>query len=914
MSLQIETQPFQFNKSITALSSISAVALSGTFYGDGSNLTGISNYNGSDIKALTGNWNSTYTTVSSNSSNWQTGYNNAIYNVNGTANQITVTPAGNNTGNNSVTVSLPSSVNVSTLNVLNSLNVAGSANFYNTNNLNVSSNIIYYGEGNTGNTLDLGLVTHFVGNLNNGQNKYQHTGLVRKAGQNSPSIWTLFSGLTTEPGDVSSGINWSDPYLTLDTLSANVLGNLSGSYVTVGGGNSNQWNSAYTVATTYQNASGSFATNTTLQSTSALLTPLTLTNTLTGSLYSTLQSTSALLTPLTTTNTLTSQLVLNTAINSVSGNWNTAYTSINVLSAVYTAATTLVDTNSAIWNNSYTALTANSANWNTAYTAYNTNSASLVAATSVVDSTSGIWNSTWSTVNSNSAVQWNYQGNDLKTLSGGWQTTYATVSSLSGGWGGSASGPLTFNSSTSSTNTAIGANSATGIFSAVHGGVCNTASGNYSTIIDGFSSCATGYATFVGAGSGIRATGNYAVAVGGKINTVSGAYSSIINGTCNTASASNSLIGQGRFNFTNQYNSNIGGGLYNNIGGCSPLFTNISNVSGNGTCSLISNTLNTCYGFTTNGDTIGIVWTTASNPLSSACFTTGTIVCVGASGSPYNTIISGDYSKCTASSLSAVCMFVFDRSVCSGAFCGSFVGGGSLNTASGNYNTVVGGQCNFASCGIHNTIGGGWANYIFCGSCNTISGGRNNIISVANAGNSNTISGGYSNQIQAGGYNFIGSGGSNSHTGKSYLAVIGGGRSNTASGCYSSILGGAFNCACCLAGCSVVGGGCRNTVTSNYASVFGGACNTASGAYSFVAAGSANTAGYNNTFILGSSLSASAANYTYVNNLSSQGVLYGQCLATGSVITGNTTTQAGCKIQIFSSTGTSLGYIQVYSS
>lgn len=203
----------------------------------------------STLNSLSGNWQSTYTTVSSNSSNWQTGYNNAIYNVNGTANQITVTPAGNNTGNNSVTVSLPSSVNVSTLNVLNSLNVAGSANFYNTNNLNVSSNIIYYGEGNTGNTLDLGLVTHFVGNLYNGQNKYQHTGLVRKAGQNSPSIWTLFSGLTTEPGDVNSGINWSDPYLTLDTLSANVLGNLSGSYVTVGGGNSNQWNSAYASTT-----------------------------------------------------------------------------------------------------------------------------------------------------------------------------------------------------------------------------------------------------------------------------------------------------------------------------------------------------------------------------------------------------------------------------------------------------------------------------------------------------------------------------------------------------------------------------------------------------------------------------------------------------------------------------------------
>ena len=183
---------------------------------------------------------------SGDSGQWSTAYSNSLYAVNGTANQITATPVGDNTGNNSVTLSLPSNVVITTLNILSTLNVAGSANFYNTNNLNVSSNIIYFGEGNTGNALDLGLVTHFVGGLNNGVNRYQHTGLARQAGQNSPAIWTLFSGLTTEPGDVTSGINWSDPYLTLDTLSANILGNLSGSFITVGNGNSNQWNNVYT--------------------------------------------------------------------------------------------------------------------------------------------------------------------------------------------------------------------------------------------------------------------------------------------------------------------------------------------------------------------------------------------------------------------------------------------------------------------------------------------------------------------------------------------------------------------------------------------------------------------------------------------------------------------------------------------
>jgi hypothetical protein len=47
------------------------------------------------------------TRVNTTSANWNTAYNNAIYTVNGTAGQIIATSAGNNTGNNSVTLSLP---------------------------------------------------------------------------------------------------------------------------------------------------------------------------------------------------------------------------------------------------------------------------------------------------------------------------------------------------------------------------------------------------------------------------------------------------------------------------------------------------------------------------------------------------------------------------------------------------------------------------------------------------------------------------------------------------------------------------------------------------------------------------------------------------------------------------------------
>lgn len=43
---------------------------------------------------------------------------------------------------------------------------------------------------------------------------------------------------------------------------------------------------------------------------------------------------------------------------------------------------------------------------------------------------SGNWNSVYTTVQSNSAINWNYQGTDLKALSGNWQSAYNSISNL----------------------------------------------------------------------------------------------------------------------------------------------------------------------------------------------------------------------------------------------------------------------------------------------------------------------------------------------------------------------------------------------------------------------------------------------------------------------------------------------------
>ena len=89
------------------------------------------------------------------------------------------------------------------------LTVSGTTTTVNTQDLVVSDPMIYMGEGNTGNLVDLG----FVSSFNDGT--YQHTGLVRDA---SAGTWKLFKGVTDEPTTV---INFAQG--TLDDLAVNDL-------------------------------------------------------------------------------------------------------------------------------------------------------------------------------------------------------------------------------------------------------------------------------------------------------------------------------------------------------------------------------------------------------------------------------------------------------------------------------------------------------------------------------------------------------------------------------------------------------------------------------------------------------------------------------------------------------------------
>lgn len=90
---------------------------------------------------------------------------------------------------------------------------------------------------------------------------------------------------------------------------------------------------------------------------------------------------------------------------------------------------TLLNSNSANWGNTYTTVQSNSSttwnyqgndlkslssNWQSTYTTFNSQSSNNT--------------SVYSTVNSNSATTWNYQGTDVKALTGNWQDTYTNFS------------------------------------------------------------------------------------------------------------------------------------------------------------------------------------------------------------------------------------------------------------------------------------------------------------------------------------------------------------------------------------------------------------------------------------------------------------------------------------------------------
>jgi hypothetical protein len=92
------------------------------------------------------------------------------------------------------------------INVTGNLYIGGNTTTVSTNNITLNDSLIYLADANPANTVDIGLVGHFV------QGKYQHTGVVRN---HLNGNWTFFSNVSTEP---TTTINFAEANIIYDSI------------------------------------------------------------------------------------------------------------------------------------------------------------------------------------------------------------------------------------------------------------------------------------------------------------------------------------------------------------------------------------------------------------------------------------------------------------------------------------------------------------------------------------------------------------------------------------------------------------------------------------------------------------------------------------------------------------------------
>ena len=103
-------------------------------------------------------------------------------------------------------------VTANNVTISGNLTVNGTTTTVNSTNVSYDDPMIYIGDGNQSNSLDLGVVAAF----NDGT--YQHAGLVRDA--SDQGIWKLFSGVVSEPGTTVDFTTYTKDKLELGTLYA----------------------------------------------------------------------------------------------------------------------------------------------------------------------------------------------------------------------------------------------------------------------------------------------------------------------------------------------------------------------------------------------------------------------------------------------------------------------------------------------------------------------------------------------------------------------------------------------------------------------------------------------------------------------------------------------------------------------
>ena len=336
------------------------------------------NYQGNDIKALTGNWQNTYVNFSSQSANNLNVYTNV--NSNSATNwNYQGTDIKSLTSNWQDTYTNFSTQSSNNLNVYTNVNT-------NSSNWNYQGNDI---KSLTGNWQDT--YVNFSSQSANNLSVYNNVN------SNSATNWN-YQGTDIK---ALTG-NWDQTYTNFSTQSANNL-----SVYSSFNSNSSNYDSVY------NNVNSNSATNWNYQGTDI--------KSLTGNWqasYTALTSSSANWND--TRNTVQTNSAnwnyQGTDIKSLTSNWQNTYVNFSSQSANNLNVYTNVNTNSSNWNYQGTDIKSLTSNWDQTYTNFSAQSANNL--------------NVYTAVNSNSA-NWNYQGTDIKSLTSNWQNTYANFSAQS---------------------------------------------------------------------------------------------------------------------------------------------------------------------------------------------------------------------------------------------------------------------------------------------------------------------------------------------------------------------------------------------------------------------------------------------------------------------------------------------------
>ena len=274
-----------------------------------------------------------------------------------------------------------------------------------------------------------------------------------------------------------SGFNVEGNVTVSGTISSNNI-------VYANGGNSNNWNSAYT---TLNANSGSW-----------------------DSVYSTVNTYSA-----------TDWNYQGSDIKALTANWENTYTDFSGQSSSNVSV--------------YSTVNSKSASWDSVYSSFNAQSGANASVYSSVNSNSASWDSVYSTVNSNSATQWNYQGSDIKSLTANWQNTYTDFSGQSSN---NAAVYSTVNSNSASWDSVYsGFNTQSAANAAVYSTV-NSKSASWDSVYSGFNAQSAANASVY---SGFNAQSGSNASVYSNVNSKSASWDSVYS-SFNAQSAANASV------------------------------------------------------------------------------------------------------------------------------------------------------------------------------------------------------------------------------------------------------------------------------------------------------------------------------------------------------------------------------------